>query len=145
MPSRQTIAGILWKIYFWLLVLTIVATLVFEFTILKDVPWSIYSWIIYLSTPVGVIGLFGFAYRKPILSKRFWSIASVLAIFGQYGPTLLHGLLAEGLMVDVRNTGDAVMVAVTVLIFLPHVYALLAYGYRSDGIWRHGRAAVPSP
>ena len=144
MPSRQTIVGVLWKVYFWLLVTLIVAALAVEFTFLKDIPWSIFDWISYLSTPAGVIGLFGFAYRKAILGKRFWSIASPLALCGEYGTPMAYGLLAEGPIVGLQDADDAPAVVAVVALFLPHVYALLAYGYGSDGIWRNGRAEAAS-
>jgi hypothetical protein len=119
-----------WKAYFWsigLLAVSAIASSVYEqdhveaFDVIDYATW-IFS----------VVGVFGFAYSKPILHKRLWQIWLPLVIGWDLAA------LARQYMAD-PSEADPLLFATVVLIvgilFVPEYVALYLYGYRSDSLW----------
>jgi hypothetical protein len=83
-------------------------------------------------TGVGVVGLFGFAYRRPILERWFWKPWSVLNPAWD---------IAMGLWVYPRQEREPVPGAMLayflfMLLIVPQYVALVRYGYFSPEVWR---------
>ncbi|MCS0671548.1 hypothetical protein [Cytobacillus firmus] len=80
-----------WKIYFWLMFFSAFQSLLFLLNYSDEINWSGY-WLSvsnYYSPMaiVGIIGLFGYAFNKQILTKKFWKsifwLLLVLFIFSR--------------------------------------------------------------
>jgi hypothetical protein len=77
---------------------------------------------------VGLIGLFGYAYRRPFLGRRFWMSWGVLLP--------LWGFMM-GAWVYPRQNGTGVQMTyfLMMLQFLPWYLAVIRYGYGSRELW----------
>ncbi len=81
----------IWKIYFWLMFFSVFRSLLLLFNYSDEINWSGY-WLSvsnYYSplAILGVIGLYGYAFNKQILTKKFWKsvfwLLLVLFIFSR--------------------------------------------------------------
>ena len=82
---------------------------------------------------VTLIGVFGFAYSKSILSKRLWQIWLPMIILLR--DAVLH---AQGFWDESSGYGTLFLTLVTlfaVIFALPEYLAIYYYGYRSDPLW----------
>ena len=87
---------------------------------------------------IEMTGLFGFAFRKKILSQTLWKVAFfiVLAIFA-------HGFFYESVIDYLNNELDILgflFVVVVQLPFIPLYLALYLYAWKSNHIWESGAA-----
>jgi hypothetical protein len=132
-PSRRT--G--WKVYAYFLVALQLSGLYYglaEMDAIRALDYSV--------TVVGVVGLFGFAYRRPILERWFWrpwSVAMPLwdIAMGAWVYPSQHPQFA-------RETTTAYFVLM--LLFVPEYLALIRYAYFSPEVWsktpeKHGATA----
>ena len=79
-------------------------------------------------TAVGLMGLFGYAFRRPWLGRRSWMVLSVLIPLWD---------VAMGVWIYPRQSGTGVELEyfVAMLLFLPQYLALVRYAYRSAELW----------
>jgi hypothetical protein len=77
---------------------------------------------------VGSIGLFGYAYRRPLWGRRIWMV---------WGPLLpVWGVVMVGWVYPRQNgTGMHISYFLMILPFLPWYWAVVRYGYRSRELW----------
>jgi hypothetical protein len=125
----------IWKIYFGFLALLNLGGWATLLIMGADTP---YSWADYILTGVNslqVVGLFGFAFKRPILSLQFWRV-----VF----PVLLLNLAATVVMIAVRfslarNGQIAAAVAlaspIVLLLYLPAVIANYRYAFQRPDTW----------
>jgi hypothetical protein len=130
----------LWKIYFGILALLNVGGWVTLPILGAD---ATYPWADYVMTAVNsvqVVGLFGFAFRRPILTARFWRV-----VF----PIFVLNLVATVVVIAVRfrlardgQIAAAVALAspIVLLIYLPAVIANYRYAFRRHDIWKQATA-----
>jgi hypothetical protein len=82
----------------------------------------------YAVTAVGMIGLFGYAYRRALWKRRIWmSWAALFPIWD----------VVMGALVYPRQNGTEVRMGyfVAMLMILPQYWALIRYAYRSPELW----------
>jgi len=87
-----------------------------------------------LVTIVGMVGLLGYAFRRPVLGQRIWMFWAVLfpvsnAVIGLW-------------VYPHTGTGGHLGYFAAMLLFFPQYLAVFRYGYRSSEIWS-GAALVP--
>jgi hypothetical protein len=118
-----------WKVYFWLLTLSLAALYGFTFYSTTvpvfcyfDVPISV----------VGLVGLFGFAHHKRIAHAMYWR----MWFFGLLLWDTLFNLVLSGWvrMEPVDMLGSIIIYGLLV----PEYVALYLYGFRSKPIWQAG-------
>ena len=82
----------------------------------------------YAVTAVGTIGLFGYAYRRPLMGRQIWMLWGVL--FPVWDVVM-------GAWVYPRKTGTGIQMEyfLAMLLFLPQYIALIRYGYSSRELW----------
>jgi hypothetical protein len=131
----RTRAG--WKVYAWLLAVVQVCAYTVGFASIKLTPSETALSLTDLAVNViGMVGLFGFAYQRPIGSARIWRLAFSALVawhlvcvassaFG--GRQQLQALDA--------TLGIAAIAALAVVLFGPAYMALFRYGYRESGLW----------
>jgi hypothetical protein len=130
----------LWKIYFGFLALLNVGGWVTLAIMGADAtyPWADY--ILTGSNSLQVAGLFGFAFKQPILSFRFWR-----AVF----PIFVLSLAATVIVIAIRfrlardgQIASAIALAspIVLLIYLPAVVANYRYAFRRPDIWGQATA-----
>jgi hypothetical protein len=92
----------------------------------------------YVVLPVSaiqVIGLYGYAFKKPIWSERFWRLA-----FPVFALNLLAGLVVSGIRFAatqdvVAGAGIIFVAPIYLALFLPNLLANRWYAFRSPDIW----------
>jgi hypothetical protein len=138
--ESQERSDMLWKIYFGLLALLNIGGWVTLLILGPDTP---YPWADYILTGVNsvqVVGLFGFAFKRPILALRFWRV-----VF----PIFLLNLAATIIMIGIRfslardgqiSSAIALASPIVLLIYLPAVIANYRYAFRSPDIWKQAPA-----
>src|SRR6476620_6212713 len=70
-PAQSKRIG--WKIYAWTLAVVLSGSLVFTVPAIRIADVFDYA-----VSVVGVVGLFGFAYRRPLLRRQVWALWSLL-------------------------------------------------------------------
>lgn len=110
----------IWRVYAWALLLLLVVTWFgligadIRAIDLIDIPVSI----------VGLIGVFGFAYRTPVFRALVWRTWFVLQPVWDIAYNLVGG------------DGDVKRAAIVIAIAAPGYVALFLYAYRSRALWR---------
>lgn len=69
-------------------------------------------------------GLYGYVAEVPIRTRQTWKVVPFLVV---------AGLVVEALR-SIRSDG-VLIAAVPVMLYIPLVYALVRYGFRSNHIW----------
>lgn len=118
-----------WKVYFWIIAFLFVSSILFY----GSYPvWTLRDWIEVISTPLALIGLYSFVYKKQMLQRSFWfyffwiSVALVmfdaLYFYSPYFP--VHPYF---LHTDMQELRAAFMPSL--LLVLPLYYALYRLSY----------------
>ena len=83
---------------------------------------------------VGAYGLYGFIYRKQLMTKLFWQIFCV-----PFAATLGYSFI-NLITADYEQYFSAFVVAVLIglLLIVPFTYAMVKYAYFSNRIWLSG-------
>jgi hypothetical protein len=134
-----------WKIYFWFITLLLGAStgllIADSFGILPldeegpilDEPWGWLDWLSLLIAWIGIVGFFGFAYKKTIGEQNFWKrwfiFNLVFDISYEFYEKYPKGFIAEELWLDILAYSIPV----------PIYIALYLYGYKSDSLWNPER------
>lgn len=129
-----------WKIYFLILTLLMIAgtalivadslgVLLPAGTPLLDDDWTWLDSLSILITWVGIVGLFGFAYKKVIGGQNFWKkwfiFTLVLDISYTVYDSYPEGFAIEDIWYDI----------IAYSLILPYYIALYLYGYKSEELW----------
>jgi hypothetical protein len=130
-----------WKIYFWfitpLMVLVTAITLAgsLGFLLLDEwAPtfeeyWNWLDWLSLLITWVGIVGLFGFAYKKVLGEQNFWKRWFIFNLIFEISYAVFEYFPEEFVAEDVWSA------VLGYSLFLPYYIALYLYGYKSDSLW----------
>lgn len=81
---------------------------------------------------VNLIGLCGFAFKIDLLAPLVWKLYFALLV------SIICGFIVTGWQIEV-SIANAILVLMSneiILIQLPLIYALWAYGYRSRALWK---------
>ncbi len=125
-----------WKAYFWFMALL---HLLIVMTTLLDPPedYRLYDGITDLIVYPGMIlGIFGFAYNKPIISPTFWKIWIFITMASD-SYSLSELFITE--TIDFEGTELYLFMAVLLAILLPLFFlqylCLYSYAFKSSNIW----------
>ena len=127
---------ILWKIYYWLSCVLIVAGISIEF-ITHPNCITFLEIIDILIGLIAFIGFFGFVYNKAILIERMWK--NVFCI------TLTWEILFSIIYLNfIKEPGmpDSLTISALILTYAyasPMFFALYTYGYSSSNLWERVR------
>lgn len=91
----------------------------------------------FLSAALGLVGLFGYAYRRRIIGRWLWVTAFALALFSQFAVSLYPMLRNWSAVQDYLATHrDLALLTFGVWAFLlPYFVGLFLYAFR-DPVWR---------
>lgn len=116
----------LWKIYFILILILSVPTYFLQgfYRI-----WEIIDFIVFL---IAMMGLFGFAWRKKLISKLFWQIFfSVQLVWNFYYLYFLPlPQKVFEIMENVNGSSQFAVATLTFVIFSPLIIALYLYAFK---------------
>ena len=128
--ERKYYMNVKWKIYFWFLVVIVVngyssmfsAYLIFYDYL--DIPFSI----------LGLVGLFGYAYKKKLLCPNIWKICFFLIVIWEIFNTFFIPFHANRELVGQNE--EFYVKFISLFIALPLYISLFLYGFRSKEIWQ---------
>jgi len=136
----------LWKLYFGLMACLVGFGLVGS--AIEEEGHAIYPLMDYIALPVTAVqtvGLYGYAFRRPLLSERFWQLAVPV-----FALNLIASIVIGGVRVaadrDVSVIGAMIVTSLFALpLFLPLLWANRRYAFASPAIWkeRSGDASEP--
>ena len=119
-----------WKVYFWLMTALAVAVFVFDFHFYEmSEPSDVLEYGIWFFS---LIGVFGFAYSKIIVSKRLWQVWLPIVVLWDVGLSVKQYLYDS---VEIESWFLALMIVIGGILVLPEYLALYFYGYRSNPLW----------
>ena len=121
-PSRRTV----WKIYAYaILALQVVGLYfgLFKIDLTRALDYG--------ATLMGMVGLLGYAYRRPFLRRWFWKSWSILLPLWD----TLMGAVVYPSQEPRSEPGLVLGYFVLMLLFVPEYVALVRYAYRSPEIW----------
>lgn len=117
-----------WKVYLWLAVITYAGV-----TMYTGLRASLSLWVEVAVTLVAFIGLYGYAFSKPIGKALFWRAWLLVLICWDLVSALVH--------VKMLN----ILMAVPFLwFFIPLCVALYGYGFRSPMLWEAKPVGSPA-
>ena len=85
----------------------------------------------YSATMIGIVGLFGYAYRRPFLGQWFWKSWSILLPMWD----ILMGVWIYPSQEPRSEPGLVMAYFVLMLLLVPEYVALVRYAYRSPEVW----------
>jgi hypothetical protein len=126
-PERLRFA---YKVYAWLL------TIAFGYSSIETFisnQMKTYDYIDLPFTIFGLVGLFGFVYKRAILNPFIWRLAFIVIIFWD----AVYSIFLYDYQTDTDlglgfKLGAVFFITV---VLAPYYVALYLYGYRSEGIW----------
>lgn len=113
----------LWKIYFWLILAIEIASMFVE-----TVHGSVVEITDMVISVISTIGLFGYVYKKQLLSKLFWKFVFIITVIEGLAYTMLDVLNDPELGVG----GMIFVTAFTLIILYPFFLGLYRYGFRKQ-------------
>lgn len=124
--TNQPHAG--WWLYFWLLVVSNVASIFLD-------PPDPEDWMLLLLSGIGLLGLWGYLQERALGHRLFW-----VAFFG-LGVLSIAYYLTQPFLLDPAWRGVVLGGAVVGLVVsAPLLVALWRYAFRSPGIWGSAHA-----
>jgi hypothetical protein len=103
-------------------------------------PHAIYPLADYLILPVSaaqVAGLYGYAFRRPLLSDRFWQLAFPVFVLNLLATLWIGGVRFAAAQDDIGVVAATVFVSLFGLpLFLPLLIANRWYAFRSPSLWQ---------
>ena len=126
--------NVLWKIYFWFLLLPAIPTFLWVgFSRL----WEVIDLIV---VTISTVGLFGFCWRKKIITRLFWKFYFLVPLIWQFIYQFIIPLhpKAQGI-----TNAPAQVVGNTIGLALlgPLFYALYLYGFKRNELWDTSESA----
>lgn len=122
-----------WKIYFWILLLLLLLSYAAIFTGAPSI-WDVFDIIISLAA---ITGLFAYAYKKKVLTAKFWSITFLVIIAWDLTYNLV---LSEylGVAQNISGSRDAspIQTLVGLALVMPEYIALYLLAFKSDTLWK---------
>jgi hypothetical protein len=126
----------MWKIYFWIWALTYLC--IYPLWLIAEGSLKVYTYA--TVTLVGVLGVYGFAYKRRIFNPLFWKMALFLVIGWD---TFYNFYLADwstqaeyfdkfGFIIAAMSI---VSLAIPIILTVLEYIALYLYGFRSPDIW----------
>ncbi|MGE7603645.1 hypothetical protein ACQKL5_14320 [Peribacillus sp. NPDC097675] len=115
----------LWKIYFWIIVGIEVASMFVE-----TVHGPVIEITDTIISVISTIGLFGYVYKKQLLTKLFWKVVFIITVIEEF----------SYIMWDVLNDpelglGGLIFVTTfTLTIIYPFFLGLYRYGFRKQNV-----------
>ena len=125
---------VFWKVYFWLVALLWVISI-------TDITWQVLSLRDAINIPlswIALVGVFGYAYRRKLISQNFWKFCFFLIVGWD---VLYFSALTE------FTKGQ---MGILLVLGLPQYIALYLYGLRSTPLWsgedieKHMTRSTPS-
>lgn len=120
---------IFWKVYF-----VFISIIVFFWPAIKlSTDPSIYDYVDLVFSFFNILGLFGFAFDKSLINKRFWSKWFVISVCWM----IIYNFILS-LWLNVAQIGipkPLISYIIGLLLLLPSIIGLYFYGYKSNGIW----------
>lgn len=121
-----------YKVYMWLQ-LIIVGYFSYDLFFLNTA--KIYDYIDLPFTILGLVGLFGYVYKKTIFNAIIWKWSFLIIILWD---TLYGIFLYDYHPINSLSIGFKIGVTIFIYVYLlPYYIALYLYGYKSDRIWNN--------
>ena len=123
------------KVYFWIfgsLTLTTIATFIFFLTVdgLGSIETSDFFWL--ASSALGLLGLYGFTFKKLMFSQSFWLLAVTAILIFDIGYESYSFIF--GLYIEPMATTEVAILCAVVLFAIPYYICLIKYAF-SNKIW----------
>jgi len=120
----------LWKIYAWFLAIVLAAAygaIIWEGLEVRDaidIPISL----------IAVIGVFGYAYKRRIVSEDLWRVWFFVII----GWDIFNSLVLEDFTEFDEFTAIEISIGIifVLILIIPEYIALFLYGFKSETLWR---------
>lgn len=120
-----------WKIYLWLMVVLLVVVVGFD--VYDKNPPSAIDILDYLTWIFSLVGVFGFAYNRAILSQDLWRVWLPVVIAWDVW-IAAREYYSEPIDLDLVTL--VILSIIIGALALPEYVALFFYGYRSQQIWK---------
>ena len=127
----------LWKLYLGLVAFLVGGSLV---ALVADGGHPIHPWMDYIAIPlsaVQVVGLYGYAFRRPIISERFWRLAVPVFVLNLVGSIVIGGVRFAATRGDIGVPAATILTSLVALpLFLPLLIGNRKYAFHSPAIWK---------
>ena len=120
----------LWKIYAWFLAFLLAVgygVLIWEGIEVRDIVDMLISL-------VALIGVFGYAYKRKIISEDLWRVWFFVII----GWDIFYNLVLEDFteFSEFTTIEISIVIIIMLILIIPEYIALFLYGFRSEALWK---------
>jgi hypothetical protein len=135
------VKSIVWKLYFAAMCLAVGSTLLF---LPIEGGHELYPLADYILVPVAaaqVVGLYGYAFKQPILSEWLWRRAFPVFALNLFAGAIVGGIRFAATQDVVAGAGIIFAAPIYLVLFLPNLLANRWYAFSSPDIWKNQHAA----
>jgi hypothetical protein len=124
----------IWKIYFWFLLLVIVAIFGYDtYDVINGSDINYYNIPIHTIQILALLGVFGYIYQRCYFHVNLWKTIFYIQII-----ILLYScyiVLTEFSLSNLNQSGIAFLLFFTIALMAPEILALYLYSYKSNKLW----------
>ena len=132
----------LWKIYFWILLLLVIAKYVVTLSFLDfaKIEWESADFVLIILLVARFVGLYGFVFSEPIGRPTLWQVIFVLILFFDLRYFTHNSFFDYAkISTEFRTVGmNALAIGLIVfgyLLMFPQWLALYLYGFKRKNLW----------
>jgi hypothetical protein len=129
-PEKNSLG---WRVFFW--ISAVLMSLVLSFMSFELL--SPFDWIDVLVSVIGTVGLYGFAYYRPVASVVFWRYFFYIVLIESLVYTFVLPVMGVEQYGQVVNFDGSFLLGVFYLGF--YLAALNAYAYKRPFIWQRNK------
>jgi hypothetical protein len=129
--------SIFWKVYFvfWLALSGVIVWVSFAFQ--EEIgPWETYDYIAAALWPVGLLGLYGLAFRRRLGKANYWKVIFLIIFAIEVVYPGVEFVREWPFVSQEESNGLAFFLLAGLILVAPYYIGLYLYGWRSEPIWR---------
>lgn len=114
----------LWKIYFWIMLLLLIVSLFLE----NEYGWgeTVLRIVNTIIAIINTVGFYGYVYKKQFYSQSFWKIIFIVTVIDAVVSLLYYGFQDAELGIG----GNIFVAVLTFIIMYPLLLGLYRYGFK---------------
>ena len=127
---------IFWKAYFffWLALFGVIILASFAWPEGMK-PWETYDYIEAVLWLVGILGLYGFSFRRGFGKANYWKVIFIIILAVEVVYPAVELLREWSPVAEEESNGLSLFLLAALVLMVPYYIGLYLYGWRSKALW----------
>jgi len=131
---------IFWKVYFFFWLVLSSSIIWVPYVLPGEIePWGIFEYVEVVLMPVGVLGLYGFAFSRGFGKAAYWKLIFLVIVVVDFGYPKVCLIEEWPTFIEEMGSEFAPFLLFGFAAVIPFYVALYLYGWRSESIWEVSR------